>query len=64
VSYSIKYLNDMVENLAESPWMCLDGPGSAPIEIPRRGSFLEREKGREVERCLCWLGRREDSLLT
>jgi hypothetical protein len=37
----------MVENLAESPWMCSDGPGSAPIEIPRRGSFLEREKGRK-----------------
>jgi hypothetical protein len=51
VSYSIKYLNDMVENLAENPWMCSNGPGSAPIEIPRRGSFLERDKGRER-----WIG--------
>jgi hypothetical protein len=50
-----------VENLAESPGMCSDGPGSAPNEIPkgepfslsgskkkrkkRRGSGLGKEKG-------------------
>jgi hypothetical protein len=29
----------MVENLAESPGMCSDGPGSAPNEIPKRELF-------------------------
>jgi hypothetical protein len=39
----------MVENLAESPGMCSDGPGRAPIKIPKRepfslgGSKKERE---------------------
>jgi hypothetical protein len=48
---SKKYPDDMVENLAESPRMCSDGPGSAPIEIPKRetfslrGSKKERKKG-------------------
>jgi hypothetical protein len=37
----------MVENLAESPGMCSDGPGSAPIEIPKRDLFFEREQERE-----------------
>jgi hypothetical protein len=40
----------MVENLAESPGMRSDGPGSAPNEIPKRelfslsGSKMERKK--------------------
>jgi hypothetical protein len=33
----------MVENLAESPGMCSDGPGSAPIKIPKRERFSLRE---------------------
>jgi hypothetical protein len=37
----------MVENLAEIPWTCSDGPGSAPNEIPKGVSFLEREQERE-----------------
>jgi hypothetical protein len=37
----------MVENLAESPGMCSNGPGSAPNEIPKEGSFLEREQERD-----------------
>jgi hypothetical protein len=37
----------MVENLAESPWTCSDGPGSAPNKIPKGVSFLEREQERE-----------------
>jgi hypothetical protein len=41
--------DDMVENLAESLGMCSDGPGSAPIEIPKRGPFLEKEQERERE---------------
>jgi hypothetical protein len=32
----------MVENLAESLGMCSDGPGSAPIEIPKREDFSLR----------------------
>jgi hypothetical protein len=35
--YAKKYPDDMVENLAESPGMCSDDPGSAPIEIPKEG---------------------------
>jgi hypothetical protein len=50
---SKKYPNDMVENLAESPGMCSDGPGSAPIKIPKRELFSLREreikkKGKEI----------------
>jgi hypothetical protein len=37
---SKKYPDDMVENLAECPGMCSDGPGSAPIESPRGRPFL------------------------
>jgi hypothetical protein len=37
----------MVENLAESPGMCLDGPGSAPIEIPKRETFSLRGSKKE-----------------
>jgi hypothetical protein len=43
----------MVENLAESPVMCSDGPGSAPIKIPKRELFSLREgkkNGREEDR--------------
>jgi hypothetical protein len=39
-----------VENLAESPGMCSDGPGSAPNEIPKEGPFFERDQERERER--------------
>jgi hypothetical protein len=39
----------MVENLVESPWMCSDGPGSAPIQIPMEG-FLSWERERESKR--------------
>jgi hypothetical protein len=59
--YSKKYPNDMVENLAESPWTCSDGPGSAPNKIPKGVSFLEREQEREEKR-RPWSGwRRERS---
>jgi hypothetical protein len=36
----------MVENLLESTGMCTDGPGSAPIEIPKEG-VLSWERARE-----------------
>jgi hypothetical protein len=45
----MKYLDDMVENLAESPWMCSDGQGSAPIEIPKEGAFFHQEQERQME---------------
>jgi hypothetical protein len=49
MTYSKKYPDDMVENVAESPGMCSDGPGSAPIEIPKREAFSLRgsTKGRK-----------------
>jgi hypothetical protein len=47
---SKKYPNDMVENLAESPGICSDGPGSARIKIPKEGAFSLREGKRERER--------------
>jgi hypothetical protein len=52
----------MVENLAESPGMCSDGLGSAPIEIPKEGVFSwEREQERDERRRL-WSGwRRKES---
>jgi hypothetical protein len=40
---SKKYPDDKVENLAKSPGMCSDGPGSAPIKIPKRELFSLRE---------------------
>jgi hypothetical protein len=40
----------MVENLAESPGICSDGPGSARIKIPKEGAFSLREGKRERER--------------
>jgi hypothetical protein len=46
-----------VENLAESPLMCSDGPGSAPIEIPKEGAPIARERERERERNRGCLGR-------
>jgi hypothetical protein len=39
----------MVENLAESPGMCSDGPGSAPIKIPKRELFSLRGSKKERE---------------
>jgi hypothetical protein len=36
----------MVENLAESPWTCSDGPRSAPNKIPKEGAF-SRDRARE-----------------
>jgi hypothetical protein len=42
MTYSKKYPDDMVENVAESPGMCSDGLGSAPIEIPKREAFSLR----------------------
>jgi hypothetical protein len=39
----------MVENLAESPGICSDGPGSARIKIPKEGAFSLREGKRERE---------------
>jgi hypothetical protein len=52
----------MVDNLTESPWMCSDSPGSAPIEIPKEG-FLswERAREREKDEGLCGLGKKEDA---
>jgi hypothetical protein len=44
---SKKYPDDMVENLAESPGMCSDGPRSAPIEIPKREAFSLRGSKKE-----------------
>jgi hypothetical protein len=37
----------MVENLAKSPEMCSDGPGSAPIETPKREAFSLRGSKKE-----------------
>jgi hypothetical protein len=45
-----KYLDAMVENLAESPGMCSDGPGRAPIEIPKSKPFSLRGSKKERER--------------
>jgi hypothetical protein len=58
---SKKYPDDMVENLAESPGMCSDGPGSAPNENPNREAFSlrgskKREKGKNW---LQWRKRKE-----
>jgi hypothetical protein len=39
----------MVENLAESPGMCSDGPGRAPREIPKRGAITLRGSKRKEE---------------
>jgi hypothetical protein len=48
-----KYPDDMVENLAESLGMCSDGPGSAPIEIPKERAFSwERARKKEGWRSL------------
>jgi hypothetical protein len=46
----------MVENFAESPGMCSDGPGRAPREIPKRGAITLRESKRREEEanCLRW----------
>jgi hypothetical protein len=45
-----------VENFAESPGMCSDGPGRAPREIPKRGAITLRESKRREEEvnCLRW----------
>jgi hypothetical protein len=45
----------MVENLAESPEMCSDGPGSAPIEIPKRETFSLRGSKKERKK-VTWVG--------
>jgi hypothetical protein len=37
--YVKKYPDDMVENLAESPGMCSDSLGSAPIKILKERAF-------------------------
>jgi hypothetical protein len=39
----------MVENLAESPGISSDGPGSARIKIPKEGAFSLREGKKERE---------------
>jgi hypothetical protein len=52
---SKKYPDDMVENFAESPGMCSDGPGSAPIEIPKREAFSLRRSKKE-RRDMTWVG--------
>jgi hypothetical protein len=44
----------MVENLAESPGMCSDGPGSAPIEIPKREA-LSMRGSKKREKGMNWL---------
>jgi ribosomal protein L29 len=44
-----KYPDDMVENLAESPGMSSDGPGSALIKIPKRELFSLREGKKKGE---------------
>jgi hypothetical protein len=46
---SKKYPDDMVENLAESPGICSDGPGSARIKIPKEGAFSLKEGKKERE---------------
>jgi hypothetical protein len=54
-----------VENFAESPGMCSDGPGRAPREIPKRGAITLRESKRREEEanCLRWgKGRRPGSI--
>jgi hypothetical protein len=47
-----KYPDDMVENLGESPGMCSDSPGSAPIEIPKRETFSLRGSKKERKEIL------------
>jgi hypothetical protein len=54
-----KYSDDMVENLAESPGMCSDGPGSALIKIPKRELFSLRE-GKKKEKGKNWLRWRKE----
>jgi hypothetical protein len=52
----------MVKNLAESPGMCSDGPGSAPIKISKREAFsLRGSKKERKEMTSCGLGRRKES---
>jgi hypothetical protein len=48
-----------VENLAESPGMCSDGPGSAPIEIPKRETFSLRGS-KKVRKEMTWVGLGEE----
>jgi hypothetical protein len=58
---SEKYPDDMVENLAESPGMCSDSPGSAPIKIPKRESLSMRGSKKREKRTnwLRWRKRKE-----
>jgi hypothetical protein len=60
---SKKYLDDMVENLAESPGMCSDGPGSAPIEIPREEPYSYRGSKKERKERMGFGGGREGGLV-
>jgi hypothetical protein len=55
----------MVENLAESPGICSDGPGSAPIKIPKEG-FLFTSRAREKEKygAMVGFGKKGICLLT
>jgi hypothetical protein len=52
----------MVENLAESPGMCSDGPESARIKILKEGAFSLRESKKEREgKTSCGLGKRKEA---
>jgi hypothetical protein len=52
----------MVENLAESPGMCSDGPGSAPREIPKRGAITLRGSKRKEKGANCFGGGRKEEV--
>jgi hypothetical protein len=52
-----------VENLAESLWMCSDGPGSAPIQIPKGVPFFEREQERDEEEDSLRVGKKRSCML-
>jgi hypothetical protein len=63
--YAKQYPDDMVENLTKSPGMCSDGPGSAPIEIPKEGVLSwERAIERWMDEALVVLEKKGTACLT
>jgi hypothetical protein len=54
--------DDMVENLAESPWMSSNGPRSTPIEIPKEG-FLLSPRARKREEMKSFAGWRRKKVV-
>jgi hypothetical protein len=55
----------MVDNPMESSGMCLDGPRSTPIEIPKEGFlFISREIEKDKDGAMVGFGKKGICLLT